>query len=151
LVVGNDDGTFSLGGTAFGNGCANIPSITLGKNVKTLSQDAFKNSTKVTEIRFLGDRPTFNTQSFQRTSSYSLTIRVYLPAKLPGWSSFLATAGTPWQEVPEASKQTYFKNFGEDAPLPTGMIIESNSSMGQMRNQWYFDTSSSKGTLLIIR
>ncbi len=151
LVIGNDDGTFSLGGTAFGSGCANIPSITLGKNVKTLSQDAFKNSTKVTEIRFLGDRPTFNTQSFQRTSSYSLTIRVYLPAKLPGWSSFLATAGTPWQEVPEASKQTYFKNFGEDAPLPTGMITESNSSMGQMRNQWYFDTSPSKGTLLIIR
>lgn len=96
-------------------------------------------------------RPTIGTTAFNRNAkTAALKSRVYLPTKLPGWSAFLENTVVPWDEVSDEDKAVYFENLGEDAPVPLGILKETDSSMGALRDQWLFNINVGQANGLTI-
>ena len=70
--------------------------------------------------------------------------------KLPGRSAFLENTVVPWDEVSDEDKAVYFENLGEDAPVPLGILKETGSSMGALRDQWLFNINVGQANGLTI-
>lgn len=152
-IGGNKESSYSYDQIFYRASNPGIPSITIGEGITSLSGSYFLSYISgATEIKFLCDRPTIASGAFNRNAKTApLTCRVYLPASLPGWSEFLKDAVVPWSDVSEEDKAVYFENFGEDANIPDGILQEVDSSMGGLRNQWYFNTSISAGLTIFVR
>lgn len=80
-------------------------------------------------------------------------MQLHLPKDKPGWSEIVEACVTPWDEVTESDKQLYYTNFGENAPPPDGMFVESRKAkcMGQIGTQGYVGYSTRPGMLIIVR
>lgn len=147
------DTVCTIGSQAFMD-CSQIPAITFGPGTPSFNKNSLRGTYGAREIRFLCDRPSIYSSAFWRnskTAANKLSTIVYLPKNLPRWSEFIAASVTPWNEVSDTDKATYYANFGEDAAPPDGMIVETNSSMGTMLNQWYVGISTVQGLTIFVR
>lgn len=151
-IGGLKDATYAFSGSCFIS-CTKIPSITIGEGVTALSQDMFKSTLAIKELRFFCDKPTINDQTFQRSDNdtYKYKVKVYLPKGLPGWSEFVESSVTPWEEVSDTDKAKFYTAFGENATPPDGLLVETSKSMGQLRNQWYYGFSPVRGLTIFVK
>ncbi len=127
-------------------GCSSIPSLDLGPTITALPQDVFKSCTAVTRITFRGDKPTWNSQSFEGIPSYQ--VQVFTPRESASWTEWIEDYVTPWADVSAANQTKYFQNFGDSAKRPYGLIT-SGSNFGKGNNQWVIPYSSRSGTVII--
>lgn len=154
VIGGNLEKTYSFGVYAFSE--CKIPELTIKEGLTSIKAHTFSYLYDLRVLRFEGDYPTMVETAFTRggdIAKYSKMVQMYIPGELPGWKTLVEECVTPWKEVSDADKEYYFQIFGVNAPVPDGLFVEANHAkcLGQLGSQWYFNTSSNKGLLMIIR
>ncbi len=155
LIIGeNLESAYSFGSYAFSE-CGNITRIIVKEGLKTIKAHTFSYLYGLRVLKFEGDYPTIIETGFTRggIAKFSKKVQLYLPKDRAGWKDLIDACVTPWNEVSDADKQIYYDTFGESAPKPDGLFVESKKAkcLGQIGDQWYFGYSTTPGLIMIVR
>ena len=108
----------TLIGKASFQGNTELKTVTLPETLTTIEADAFVDCTKLSDVCFLSDVPTFGNNSFLRTvCDYAGRFRY--PALNTTWVG-VGTGYEDWDSVAEANRQKYAAAF-DDGTMPLGV------------------------------
>ena len=132
--------TFGLNGsnaTQFNND-ATITNITLGAGVSLLPNNIFQKCTGVTDVWFMGSKPSISGNPFTGWSDRIYSggwrncgqSRFHVPDNDPAWQAWAAANATPWDELADSSAKSFYATRWPDGIVPYGRIATSQSANG---------------------
>ncbi len=132
--------TFGLNGsnaTQFNND-ATITNITLGAGVSLLPNNIFQKCTGVTDVWFMGSKPSISGNPFTGWSDRIYSggwwncgqCRFHVPDNDPAWQAWATANVTPWDELADSSAKSFYATRWPDGLVPYGRIATSQSANG---------------------
>ena len=112
--------------------CASLTNVVLRGSVTTISDSAFANSTKLTDLYASTFVTSWADNAFSGGPA-AYAMRFWVDKTNPEWRTWIAANVTPWENLDGTKKDAYVANFGAGAEPPVGLVTRAGA---QPANQW---------------